>query len=560
MERLCVIVLAGLVGLALATGIRAEISVQFDYTYDDGFFTNHPERRAALEFAAACLTRFTDDLDPIIPSGGSTWEAQVRRPDTGDEIWVENLVVPADALIVYAGGRNLGGGGGCGGPGGWSASGFQPWFDAIRARGESGALDSPATDFGPWGGDVAFNTAPAVDWYFGLDPAGLGAGQADFLSVALHELGHVLGIGTADSWDTCLSGGVFTGPAAVDAYGGNVPVDAIASHWASGTMSEVDGAAQEAAMDPELTQGTRKLFTDLDFAGLDDVGWEVMAGNAWSGAGGTAWADGGNWSEGSPPDANSAAVFKGSASNQPLLGQDAGVWRVEFHSTAWTVSSTGHTLTVGDGGIDSAGSGTNTVEPNVALGSDSAWSVGAGNTLVLSGALSGGGNTLAKDGDGTLVLGGGQDHATGLAMTISGGTVRLGDAQTLVLDALAIDLGPALDLTSGNLIVDYDGPGPNDTLYDAIEGWVTTGYNGGAWNGEGINSSLGDPALYALGVLDNGAPPAGITQLTAVDGVDLAALFGDVDCIVVKYTYYGDADMDGTVDFDDVQRLILSYN
>lgn len=28
-------------------------------------------------------------------------------------------------------------------------------------------------------------------------------------------------------------------------------------------------------MDPSLTFGTRKLFTDLDFAGLTDVGWQV---------------------------------------------------------------------------------------------------------------------------------------------------------------------------------------------------------------------------------------------------------------------------------------------
>jgi hypothetical protein len=28
-------------------------------------------------------------------------------------------------------------------------------------------------------------------------------------------------------------------------------------------------------MDPTITIGTRKVFTDLDMAALDDIGWEV---------------------------------------------------------------------------------------------------------------------------------------------------------------------------------------------------------------------------------------------------------------------------------------------
>jgi len=35
------------------------------------------------------------------------------------------------------------------------------------------------------------------------------------------------------------------------------------------------GASQEAAMDPTLAPGTRKLFTDLDVAALDDIGWDA---------------------------------------------------------------------------------------------------------------------------------------------------------------------------------------------------------------------------------------------------------------------------------------------
>jgi len=42
-------------------------------------------------------------------------------------------------------------------------------------------------------------------------------------------------------------------------------------------MSFVDGVSQETAMDPTISYGARKVFTDLDMAALDDVGWDIAA-------------------------------------------------------------------------------------------------------------------------------------------------------------------------------------------------------------------------------------------------------------------------------------------
>jgi hypothetical protein len=44
-------------------------------------------------------------------------------------------------------------------------------------------------------------------------------------------------------------------------------------------MSTVYGTAtpQEAAMDPDVLNGTRKFFTNLDGAALKDIGWELIA-------------------------------------------------------------------------------------------------------------------------------------------------------------------------------------------------------------------------------------------------------------------------------------------
>ena len=89
----------------------------------------------------------------------------------------------------------------------------------------------------------------------------------------MHELGHLLGIGTSNSWNNLISGSNFTGAASSALFGGFVPLSGDLGHWAEGTLG--NSGTQEALMDPSILEGTRKVFTDLDLAGLTDVGWEV---------------------------------------------------------------------------------------------------------------------------------------------------------------------------------------------------------------------------------------------------------------------------------------------
>jgi hypothetical protein len=51
------------------------------------------------------------------------------------------------------------------------------------------------------------------------------------------------------------------------------------AHWTSGlsSYSYQNGAAQEAMMDPSLTQGDRKYPTTLDMAAMKDIGYTVTA-------------------------------------------------------------------------------------------------------------------------------------------------------------------------------------------------------------------------------------------------------------------------------------------
>jgi hypothetical protein len=272
--------LVTLIGAMLGAAPAGAINVQFDYTFDTGGFFASQARRDLLTQAAGTFTPFTDSLSAITPSGQNTWDAQFSHPSADSVASVPNLNVPANTVIIYVGAYDLPTGTlGHGGPGGYGASGFQPWFDLLDTRGQAGASRDPSqsTDFGPWGGSVAFDST--TNWFFGQTPVGQTPTQSDFLSVAIHEIGHVLGIGTAESFLHDTSGANFIGDAAVAVHGGQVPLNpSDKAHWADNVTGHAaaGGATQEAAMSPFLNQGTRKVFTDLDYAGMKDIGWQAV--------------------------------------------------------------------------------------------------------------------------------------------------------------------------------------------------------------------------------------------------------------------------------------------
>jgi len=125
-----------------------------------------------------------------------------------------------------------------------------------------------------WIGGITFNESP--NWYSGTSENFSGY---DFFSVTLHELGHILGVGIVDTWMTHVSEGYFYGENAVNVYGGRVPVTASGDHWLDGTKSTLPGTEtwQVTSYDPYFSDGQRLYLTDLDLAGLQDIGWSVAS-------------------------------------------------------------------------------------------------------------------------------------------------------------------------------------------------------------------------------------------------------------------------------------------
>ena len=284
--------LACLVLAGAASNASANINIEFDYRFDTAnWFT--PQAKGLMDAAALVFeSRITDNLAAITSGNGGTFNAEVFNPVApfGPPVTFNNFSVAANEVRIFMGSSNLTGPLGVGGAGAFAASGGSAEFVAnFRSRGQAGALLPTATDFGPWGGAIGFTTATA--WYFDSDVSTTEAFSGfDFYSVAVHEIAHVLGVGGAPSWLARTATGSFMGPTV-----GTAALNGGKDHWAEGTSSFVGALAQEAAMDPSIANGQRKYFTTLDYAGLQDIGWQISPvpePATWLmwGAGGALWA------------------------------------------------------------------------------------------------------------------------------------------------------------------------------------------------------------------------------------------------------------------------------
>ncbi len=255
---------APLTVVALEDRLAPALDIRIDYSLDASGFFADATHRAALDRAVAQHEARLDSAMAAITAGGNNqWAAIFNNPSTGAEVRVPNPAIPADTVVIYAGGQNIGNGeAGFGGPGGFTASGTRAFQASVQTRGVTG--------FASWGGSLSFDTG--TNWYFGTDPAARPASQVDFESVAVHELGHVLGFGTSPQFTALVKNGVFTGPN-VAALAGTVALSPDQSHFAQGI--KFNGRA--VSMQPVLDPVGRVNFTDLDYAALKDIGWQLLS-------------------------------------------------------------------------------------------------------------------------------------------------------------------------------------------------------------------------------------------------------------------------------------------
>lgn len=272
--------------LSASQGATA-LNITFDYTFDTNGFFNSQERKNVLEAAGNYWgTRINDNLNAVISSEPRvrSYDVNIRHPsigslddEFGDHDKLRNFSIAENEYKIFVGARELEGStvgiAAFGGSG--NIFGGQDYVNEVISRGQSGALLNPPTDFGSWGGWASFDNRSTTNWYFddltnNISIDDVPDGQSDFFSFALHEIGHVLAIS---------SGGPTRGGENVDNLAGDTVRLDDSGHFTDGQNGFGGGLfpEQDALMDPIIDNGTRKLPTNLDYAILTDIGWEVTA-------------------------------------------------------------------------------------------------------------------------------------------------------------------------------------------------------------------------------------------------------------------------------------------
>ncbi|VEP12758.1 Dockerin type 1 protein [Hyella patelloides LEGE 07179] len=285
------------------------MKIEFDYRFDTNGFFDAPERRAALEYAGEIWSNLLQDDFEAIPVGA---EFTTTNPATGE---AETIVLDTeiDDLLIFVGSNTLEDGENnpnanlrnsdyhleacccshCSHHSGKTVNLSQPGVleeeeiidtDSLLAQAQVNGTDlqgdifqrrvtsnfrdgGVATDFEPWAGTISFSGSDSVNWNFDLENTD--DSSIDFVSVTLHEIGHILGIGVAPIFDSLGASGSFTGVNAVAANNGAaIPLENDLSHVVEGF------SGNGVLLDPLLNEN-RSLPSDFDLAILADIGYEI---------------------------------------------------------------------------------------------------------------------------------------------------------------------------------------------------------------------------------------------------------------------------------------------
>ena len=287
-----------LLGLSILPASAIDIEISYEYD-TNRFFSetsvNGPAARATLEAAAAFYSEIlTDSFAPIESDvdKNNNYEINIPNPSGGSSVTIPFLQIPADTIRIYVGSRDLGSTlafAGTGTPSelypSASISGDAEFLKTAAYRGQDfGTESEPIAENAPWGGYITFNSStfgPRGFWNY--DHTTSPKFNNDLYSTALHEIGHILGVGLSDSYSSLINDEVyFTGVRTtlindgkpLELTGDRDHVKNDGNETALHPYAEGDGE-QLSAFLADRSISERRELTLLDTAILDDIGWDV---------------------------------------------------------------------------------------------------------------------------------------------------------------------------------------------------------------------------------------------------------------------------------------------
>ncbi len=292
---------------------------------------------------------------------------------------------------------------------------------------------------------------------------------------------------------------------------------------------------------------------DANFVLYDNVVLQTVDQQrpTWSKPGGDVWSDSNNWVNGSPNGNEATADFTSAITSPATINVDGPktVRSITFNnSNSYTITGSAITLdslTTGILGTITTVTGNHVIATDVISTRNLLFNNSVGSSVTITGNLSAAGKVLNKIGGGTVTL----KNMNVAVTSLAAGTIAIapnGTASGLsVINTLSMTSGTKLDLNNNDLIIDYTGTSPLAT----VSSLLVSGFNAGAWNGNGIASTVagsGADGLTGLGYAEASALGIGSFDNATLDGTD----------VLVKYTYYGDSNLDGAVTVADFGMFI----
>lgn len=255
-----------------------------------------------------------------------------------------------------------------------------------------------------------------------------------------------------------------------------------------------------------------------------------------------------------------------------------------YNMTDGTLSSSEVTVaytpgTVGtfsqSGGVHTA---TNGIHLAVFASTDATFTLNGGQVTTAAlnvggGSISAGGVALYRQNGGVMnvsgrvrVYGGNSlelnngSFSSGTLVLNNGGAMRLGSGAEITPRVRAVQAtSGTLNLRDNGLIVDYTGASPMGKPlgpFGSVANLIANGWNNGNWDGLGLNTSLGNGNIFALGYGE-------ASSVLGISGSGTGTFRGetvDATSVLVVFTYYGDADLNRRVDIADFAQLGANFN
>ncbi len=249
-----------------------------------------------------------------------------------------------------------------------------------------------------------------------------------------------------------------------------------------------------------------------------------------------------------------------------------GTLNVQFDGTSSpvTLGNSGSTITVSRGSTTLSFDGVTAIQMLGTSGSDTlqingtitpavTYTGSSGNAAVhvMSGSVNFAGdlspslhNVMVTIDSGAVATFNASQHLAGLSVA---GTAVFAAGGNKVLRTSNLSVTGQLNLNDNAMVIDFSAATP----YGDIAGMVLNGRNGGTWTGNGIitgmSAAAGSNPLTTLGVA-NASDAMFIAESAVWDGEVVNA-----SDMLVRYTYLGDANLDGVINGDDYFQIDQGY-